>query len=208
MEINFRFYRLLQRYAHGKYIQEKAIISRVYSTHIQLRQKVQQFSEPVSVLEIGCGDSDFASKFSPECYLGCDISFERVEAARLEHHGYQFIVADVTDAKFEKIVKDFEFIFCIGLLHHIDDNSCKQLMENIRLYAKKPATFIAMEPVLPVIWQNPLGFLLCKLDQGRFIRTPQAAARFFRNGASLKIEKLKLILRWPVGIIAYIVMYK
>jgi len=204
--MKYRWYKLLQNYVHTDYTRQKAILSRAFKTHVTSLWEEQSATQPASVLELACGDGNLATVFPPDNYLGVDIATDRVMAARREHPAYRFAVCDVAGAEVANIINSFDFIFCHGLLHHLDDGGCHELLAYIRLSARKPTTFIAIEPVLPVMWQNPLGFLLARLDDGRYIRPPQDYRPFFAGGA-LTIEKLNYFPRWPVHMEAYTVRY-
>jgi SAM-dependent methyltransferase len=163
-------------------------------------------SNSLSVLELACGIGNLADLFSPEIYLGIDIAADRITVAQKEHPEYRFQVCDSTSLEFKKLVKDFDFIFCHGLLHHLGDQQCRALLDGIRFLAKKPTTLVGIEPILPLSWQNPFGFLLAKLDQGRYIRRPQGYRQLFGD-CLLRTEELNFFPRWPVREQAYIVKF-
>jgi SAM-dependent methyltransferase len=206
MGMKYKWYRLLQRYVHADYARQKTVLSCQFKAHVASLPEDQLAPRPAAVLELACGDGNLATVFPPESYLGLDLSTERIAAARMGYPAYQFAVCDVAGEGFKNLLPNFDFIFCHGLLHHLDDKSCYELLAHIRLLAKKPTTFVAIEPVLPGMWQNPLGFLLAKLDEGHSIRPSQGYCSLF-VGAFLEIEKLNLFPRWPVNMEAYTVKY-
>jgi len=204
--MKYNWYRLLQKYVHADYARQKAIISRQFKAHVASLPEKQLASYPAAVLELACGGGNLATTFPAASYLGLDISAERVTAACIQYPAYKFAVCDVTGPEFRNLLANFDFIFCHGLLHHLDDKSCYELMAHVRFLARKPTTFLAIEPILPFMWQNPLGFLLAKLDEGRYIRPSQGCCPFFVGG-TIQIEALNYFPRWPVNMEAYMVKY-
>jgi SAM-dependent methyltransferase len=116
------------------------------------------------------------------------------------------MAADLTTLDFISMLHAFDFIFCHGVLHHLDDTLCRELLRNIQLYAKKPTTFVAMEPILVRAWLNPLGFILQKLDDGAYVRSSEAYCSFL-SGAPVTRETHSFFPRWPTPMEAFIVTY-
>jgi DNA-binding transcriptional LysR family regulator len=157
-------------------------------------------------VELACGGGNLADLFAGPTYVGVDLIPERVEAAAAEHPEHHFLVCDVGSPEFEELLTGRDFVFCHGLLHHLDDVHCRRLAELVRSRASRPATFLAIEPWLPSTWPNLPGHLLCKLDGGSFIRPRHAYVEFFGN-ALVREETKRNWPRWPVHMEAYIARF-
>jgi SAM-dependent methyltransferase len=203
--MRYTVYKWLQDYVHTGHQRQRAILLREFESHVALNTQARQGSRS-SVLELACGGGDLATVFPAETYLGIDLTADRIAAARREYPGYRFAVCDVNSTGFQALVREFDFIFCHGLLHHIDDQSCHTLLDQFQHLTPRPTTFVAIEPILPVVWKNPLGFFLARLDAGHYIRPPQRYQRFFEN-CQLRTEYLNYFPRWPVHMEAYIARY-
>lgn len=197
--MNFFFYKLLQDYVHQGHKKQKAVLRAEYALLAEKKSSPR-------VLELACGGGGFADLFKQSCYTGIDLSAERIAIARDKYPGYTFKVFDVDQSGFVQLVRSADLIYCHGLLHHLNDEQCGSLLRTICEHAGSPAVFIAFEPVLPLLRRNPLGYLLSKLDEGRFIRRPQEYAGFFQ-GRSLEIKKISFFPRWPQTMRAYILRF-
>ncbi len=200
--MTYTLYKMLQTYVHKDYAQQKAILSQEFQAHAAHLSTWPLPFRTVQVLELGCGGGNLASIFPPQSYWGLDLSAERVKAAQREYPAYRFTVCPIPSPEFETLLREFDFIFCHALLHHLDDQSCHELLTLVRSSARKPTTFVAIEPILPVLWKNPLGFLLAKLDEGKYVRTSQQYLQFFQDGCVSAIA-LNFFPRWPVKEEAY-----
>jgi len=206
MRLPCRCYQMLQRYVHGDYSSEKSILRDEYNRHAGELLRQDGSHRPARTLELGCGDGNLAEVFPPQDYVGIDSSDERVLAARRMHPAYRFVVADITHAESEATLSGFNFVFCHAVLHHLDDGEVGRLLDWIDRSASRPATFIALEPVLPRFWRNPAGMTLAKMDDGRFVRTPQGWRTVL--GDRLKsVTEIKGTWRWPVNGEAYVLRF-
>mgnify|MGYP001610657759 FL=1 len=159
--LRYDWYKRSQDYIHRGYAPQKAILSRAWEEH---RGAVPAAPRP-RILELACGGGSLAEAFPGEDYIGVDASAERVEAARRDHPRHAFEVCDVNSPAFDALLARSDFVFCHGLLHHIDDRDCGALLSRLSRHAPKPATFVAIEPLLPKLWRNPLGYAVGMLDE-------------------------------------------
>jgi len=199
--MRYVFYKWLQNYVHCDYCREEDIIRRAFAAH--LAWKRQNYA---TALELGCGDGNMAETIPAQAYLGIDLSVERIAAAKNKKPKYCFEVCNVNAGRFRDLLRRYDFIFCLGLLHHLNDNNCRKLLWEIETLTPKPVTFIAIEPLLPAPHANPPGFLLAKLDAGKHIRAPEAYRQMFADSL-IKVEYIKFWPRWPVQMEAYTLRY-
>jgi SAM-dependent methyltransferase len=199
--MRYRSYRNLQHYVHGHYEWQRDVVRRALAEHSEFRGGAAP-----RVLELACGGGNLADLFAGPTYVGVDLSPERIEAAAAQHPEHRFLVCDITSPDFEELLSERDFVFCHGFLHHLDDSQCRRLTEMVHSKASRPATFLALEPWLPSMWPNLPGHLLCKLDEGTFIR-PQHGYRHLFGGDLVREETKSNWPRWPVHMEAYTVRY-
>lgn len=119
------------------------------------------------VLDIGCGTGEFSVFFNPDMYTGIDIEKKYIDYAKKNYKG-TFLVGDATELAFPG--GSFQKIIIVGMLHHLDDETCGSVLEEVRRVLAPNGTFLLMEDVNRP--QNHfLTRLLHRLDNGDFIRT-------------------------------------
>jgi SAM-dependent methyltransferase len=200
--MKYREYHWLQEYVHRGYRWQMAVLRREWSSHAQ----ASALQGGPRCLELACGGGNLAGVFPPERYLGLDVTPERVVAAAAAHPDHTFITGDVTQPDFDTRLKGIDFVFCHGLLHHLDDAGCAALLARIERHIARPGTVVTIEPLLPDPWKNPPGYLLCRADDGKFIRKSQAYKAFL-DGYLVRSERHSFLPRWPVSMDAYVARY-
>ena len=196
--MRYRSYHRLQRYVHRGYQWQREVLRRALAEHRAIRDDAAP-----RVVELASGGGNLADVFSGPEYVGIDLIPERVAAAAVAHPGHRFVVGDVSGSDVEHLLAGRDFVFCHGLLHHLDDLQCRQLVETVEAHVSRPATVVVMEPWLPAAWPNLPGHLLCKLDDGKFIRPRHAYAGLFAKGL-VREEATSNFPRWPVDMEAYV----
>jgi SAM-dependent methyltransferase len=128
---------------------------------------------PGRALELGCGTGILHRFFEPGTYVGVDVDSGRIELARKLHPGYEFIVGDAA-ALDPQWLATFSFVFCFAFLHHVDDDCVMRIFgafDRASELAAKPIYFLVNEPRMPEeTFSNIPGYVLCKLDRGRYMR--------------------------------------
>lgn len=185
-------YNALQKMVHGDYSKERRIID-------SLRRDKQGLT-----LEMGCGTGLISMMFAPGTYVGVDMAPERIETAKAAHPEHEFHVLDVT-TDYSEFLERFDTVFFHNCIHHIDDAGVKGTLQNIRTAVQRrgrPMEIMMIEPVLP---ERPIlnlpGYILAKLDRGKFVRKFDAMIKLF-PGKLLVADKLEGPWVWPVPGIA------
>lgn len=188
IELTPSIYNLLQRFAHGDYKRQAAVIGGL------------GLPKTARVVEIGCGTGLMSRFFEPGTYVGLDSDASRIETARATYPGHEFRVADTTKMMGADFV-EFDMALCHGVVHHIDDEGVARMVQSFRAAAKqrsKAFAFLAIEPVMPSPpFTNPVGYLLAKLDRGQHVRSMTQWRALFGE-AITKIEVLPPPVQWPV----------
>jgi SAM-dependent methyltransferase len=200
--MKYRQYRRLQEYVHHGYRWQRAVLLSEW----QEQAKVSALIGGPNCLELACGGGNLAGIFPPERYVGFDLMPERIAAAAeaLPHH--TFVAGDVTRPEFEATLAGIDFVFFHGLLHHLNDAACGELLTRLKHNLAKPARVVCIEPLRPDPWKNPPGYLLCRADDGRFVRKSEAY-KAFMDGQLLHSERHNFLPRWPATMEAFVVRY-
>lgn len=166
-----RLYEALQRFVHRDHKAFAAVVETWYEPHA-----------PGPALELGCGTGMLSQFFRPGEYVGCDFDLGRVELARRAHPEHEFVHGDATTLEPEFIAR-FPFVLCHAWLHHIADEPFQRILERIAAgsrAANRTIEAIIIEPLLPAsVIRNPAGYLLAKLDRGRYVRSDREMSRLF-----------------------------
>jgi SAM-dependent methyltransferase len=182
-------YDALQRFVHGDHEITASLIRETYVPH-----------KDRPALELGCGTGALCHYFQPGEYVGVDLDPARVEVARNQHPGYEFITGDASDLDLDFLSR-FSFIFCHAWVHHIDDEGMRRILDQLVLasrHAGRPFEVLVLEPLLtdrPLL--NPIGYAIAKLDRGKFVRPLRAMEELF--GPALKdVRLLHGPWHWPI----------
>lgn len=117
-----------------------------------------------TVLDIGCGTGRFAKIFG-ERYTGIDCNRQYIDYARQKNKG-KFYVADA--AKIDFLGQKYDYVLSICTFHHLSDAQSQETVKEMVKIANKEIYII--DPVYPSKL-NIVGYLLFKLDRGKYRRT-------------------------------------
>ena len=125
------------------------------------------------VLDMGCGTGRYASLF--DCrYVGVDLNekFLRFGAQQKGiSDSHSFVLANIKDWAFKE--GSFDYVLCVGVLHHLPNSLVSILLENFKKVLKKGGKACILEPIYPQNRWNIPGQILFALDRGEFTRTKQ-----------------------------------
>ncbi len=112
-------------------------------------------SQPLSVLEIGCGDGGNLLPFAQRGneVVGIDLSSNRIKDAisflSNENAKAKFICADIL--KFDEYRNYFDLVICHDVIEHIENK--KEMLDRIELFMKPSGILFIGFPA----WQMPFG---------------------------------------------------
>jgi SAM-dependent methyltransferase len=181
-----RAYDALQRFVHGDHSKEAEYVLEPY-----------RYCWGQPVLEIGCGTGAWSRFFPGGTYTGLDNDPARIETARKSYPDAKFLVSDGSEIS-PRFLSNFRYVFCFNVIHHLSDGEVESLLEKLASAATE-GTIIALcaEPLLDQAFRNPVGWLLAKLDRGRWVRTADHMKRLF--GPYLRKSQLfPPRLPWPL----------
>jgi len=116
------------------------------------------------LLDVGCGTGKYA--IFPCKYFGIDINENYINYAKRNHPGI-FLEMDGADLKFPDA--KFDFVINISTLHHVADDLVEKMIIEMKRVCKKGGSIFIIDAVYPKKI-NFLGYILFKLDRGRYRR--------------------------------------
>lgn len=119
-------------------------------------------------LDVGCGPHSLLWKqgIYPD---GVDLGKEYVENFnKVQKKGLGKVMSatslDIPD-------HTYDFVFSIGLIHHLDDDMARKAISEMERVCKKDGVIIIVDAVLPKIpWLLWIPYFIRKLDRGDFVR--------------------------------------
>jgi SAM-dependent methyltransferase len=122
------------------------------------------------LLDLGCGTAQILD-YLPEGvdYWGYDINPEYIAAAQTKFGGKgRFACRLLEESEMARILP-FDIVLAIGLLHHLDDDTARNVLRLARLGLKPGGRFVSIDPVF-VADQNPIARVLINRDRGQNVR--------------------------------------
>ena len=121
------------------------------------------------VLDIGCGNGRLLDFLPPSVnYTGYDFNedYIRKAKAKYQNRNAQFFVADINN---DPDLPKADIAFAIGVLHHLNDASCKNFLRSTRDHLNPGGVLITVDPVY-VKNQNRIAKAIIKSDRGQCVR--------------------------------------
>ena len=161
---------------------------------------VEEFIQPrfkVWILDVGCGDAKIRKFLGDVNYIGIDHNPKYIVKAR-ETNGLsdEFYVADVSEVA-QLVTNKFDRVLLIGVLHHLSDAQCQDLIRNCAQLLATNGHLFAFDPAL-IDDQHPIARFLAKSDRGRFARSPDDYRKLIQEEfASVVVTVRHDLLRIP-----------
>ena len=122
----------------------------------------------IRILDVGCGPGEYSQWYSGE-YTGIDIADQYVMRASGKYPSSYFIKCDASNFELHE---KFDVGVSIGLYHHLSDNEALKSIEVVLRHLRPKSKFYVFDAILPLTFlKNPIGYILRKLDRGKFVRT-------------------------------------
>jgi SAM-dependent methyltransferase len=130
-----------------------------------------------SVLDVGCGTGRYADLFNCN-YTGIDSNPEYIAYAQKAHKG-KFLSMEANQLEFPD--STFHYVFCVGLLHHMNDNMAAVTFKEMKRVCRAGGRIVILEPIYPTNKLNIFGYIICRCDRGKFIRYVNDLAHILSN---------------------------
>ena len=127
------------------------------------------------LVDMGCGPADILDRLPAVEYVGLDISDMYIRAARAKFKtrgGAKFLSGSVEDWTRDALTYEADLVLTNGVLHRVDDDDAKKILEFTCRALKDNGRFIFYEPCY-LIWQSGISAYFMSLDRGQNIRTEQ-----------------------------------
>ena len=161
---------------------------------------VEEFIQPRSklwILDVGFGNAQIRKFLGDVNYVGVDHNPKYIAKAR-EANGLsdEFYVADVSEVG-QLVTNKFDRVLLIGVLHHLSDAQCQDLIKNCAQLLATNGHLFALDPAL-IDDQHPIARFLAKSDRGRFARSPDDYRKLIQEEfASVVVTVRHDLLRIP-----------
>tara|TARA_B100000965_G_scaffold406571_1_gene446194 strand:+ start:475 stop:1116 length:642 start_codon:yes stop_codon:yes gene_type:complete len=171
-------YRLYQKSVRSPY-SEYDFIRFIFSTFK---------NNQIRMLDLCCGDSfilNFVSDFIGD-YLGADYSDKYISYSKNKWGNFKFLQLDLNEPSSLEKLKSFNpnFIFVNGALHHLDNETVKNINNLINEFDK--SFFLSVDPVKH---ENKLmNKIMIYFDRGKYIRSKNDYSELMSNCQNLVID--------------------
>lgn len=153
------------------------------------RYFIQQIVRPESkmrILDIGCGTGNIINYLPTDIeYIGYDPSDKYIKQARKSFADRGKFVVGYFDQEEAHKYEKFDIIICIGVLHHLDDEEARNLMELFVGALKESGRFCSLDCTF-VEEQSRIARYLIEQDRGRNVR-------FYNEYISLAKQKFSSV---------------
>lgn len=149
------------------------LLQTLLGAHKGRTEFVQNFIRPAAgnlILDIGCGPAEIIDYLPKVKYWGFDISPEYISEAKARHpERTHFFQKEFTENDLGSLPK-FDIALAIGVLHHLDDETSRQLFNLLHKSLKPGGRVVTIDPCYEE-GQHPLAKFLISRDRGQNVRT-------------------------------------
>ncbi|MBS3096729.1 class I SAM-dependent methyltransferase [Candidatus Woesearchaeota archaeon] len=171
---NPRFFLIFRNKLQNNLISEKNVIRK--------RIKLNKNSK---MLDFGCGTGDFCLLFDMSQYTGVDIDDKFIEFNKSRFKGYNFIkVEEGKSLPFRGSY--FDKILVFGVLHHISDNSIKQILMELNRVLSDSGEVLLYDQLPSDEQKKFFAKVLVKFDRGKFLRGSEQLKILLKNHFKIK----------------------
>ena len=119
------------------------------------------------ILECGCGPAINRHFFQNE-YIGIDINSKYIDSAKIKYPNDKFYVCKIENIENLDLM-NVSNVLVIGLLHHLNDEQCKNLFNSLEKILTSNGKIYTLDPVF-IPKQRRIAKFLAKKDRGNFVR--------------------------------------
>lgn len=131
--------------------------------------------EGQKLVDVGCGPADILDRLPRIEYVGLDINDSYIQAARAKFKTRgkaKFLSGRVEDWARDPLTREADLVLTNGVLHHVDDNDARKILDFAYRALKEDGRFIFYEPCY-LVWQSGISAYFMSQDRGQNIRTEQ-----------------------------------
>ncbi|MBA4791871.1 MAG: class I SAM-dependent methyltransferase [Rhizobiales bacterium] len=143
-----------------------------HSARIKFVEEDLKVAPGMRILDVGCGPAAMFPYLPPTDYTGVDLNPPHIAAAQKQYGDKGRFIAIDASSDLPGEADSYDLVFALAILHHLDDEPSKRLIANMLRLVKPGGRVVTFDSVwLPR--QNPVAYLLNKLDSGLNIRTAE-----------------------------------
>lgn len=162
---------------------------RLFSEYIQLEKETL-------VLDCGCGPGTHRKFMKSEDYIGIDINKKHILSAKNRFVKDQFIHEDLLNIEKIDLTKNIDAVVMIGILHHLDNDICKNLFINLHKKIADEGKIYTLDPVY-LDNQSRISKYLVSKDKGNYVRTPESYKNLVGSKFKIEVSIISDFLRVP-----------
>lgn len=140
------------------------------------RKFISEYIKPfygMKILDIGCGPGMLLDYLPKDIsYTGFDGCQKYIDYAKKRFPDQTFFCEYITPKSSPLFKDSFDIVIARGILHHLDDQACKQLIECAYNHLKPGGRFITID-CMYLDKQSYLAKLIISKDRGQHIRYPK-----------------------------------
>ena len=135
-----------------------------------------------SILDIGCGTGEIIEYMPKNInYVGFDFSQKYIKYAKNKYGNQGEFYCESVSGEINIVSKNtFDFVFSLGVLHHLNDGEALALIKKAKTYLKPGGVFVTMDPVY-VDGQSKISKFLIDNDRGKYVRNIEEYRKLFSN---------------------------
>jgi SAM-dependent methyltransferase len=169
----------------------------------RLRHKCIEVIQPGPedcILDIGCGPAQILEVIPKvKQYYGFDTEKRYIDYALNKYSGRGEFFSCAFDEEFlaSKQLDPIDKVFLMGILHHISDETARDLLKLLCKVLKPTGSVVSLDPCF-VPNQSPISRFMAKNDRGRFVRNEEEYLSLVKSSfAEVDVKILNNTCRIP-----------
>lgn len=170
------------------------------NTYRFIYQNILKTDKESIVLDCGCGPAQYRELINCKKYVGIDFNDKYIKKAIKKFPKDDFFISDIVNFDFKRTEK-FSHIILFGLLHHLNDENSKMLINLLKSQLKKDGNIVTFDPVYVFEKQDiytKLANYFASKDRGNYVRTEENYKKLIdSNSSEITTEIHKKLMRLP-----------
>lgn len=149
------------------------------------------------ILDVGCGPAYILDYMPPITYHGFDTEQRYIDYARQKYADRGHFYCEPYTAEHAKRLEPFDGVMLMGLLHHLSDDMCHEVLDLIARSLKPGGRVVTLDPCF-VDGQSAIARYVAAHDRGQFVRDePSYAGLVERHFSGVERKVVHNVGRLP-----------
>ena len=170
------------------------------NTYKFIYQNIVKTDQESIVLDCGCGPAQYRELIKCTKYVGIDFNEKYINKAIKKFPKDDFFVSDIVNFDFKRTEK-FSQILLFGLLHHLNDQNAKKLINILKNQLKEDGKIITFDPLYVFDKKDTytkLANFFASKDRGNYVRTEEEYKKLIDlNLSEVETKIYEKLLRIP-----------